>query len=144
MKTTGTFVLGILVILCFGFLWAFHAPAKSISTSQNQQTLSSAQINTDHQVDLVTALRLINNRKSSLTSSAAVVKGGFFARSAFDKILAQTGVVGIRFYYAQNDDGTPTLVLVGVDTKGQDIQTGLIMERALGCPPFCGESELSR
>jgi hypothetical protein len=135
MKTTGTLVLGILVVLCFGFLWAFHAPAKSISTAQDQQDLSSAQINADHQVDLVTALRFIKNHRSNL--KAPSIKGGFFARSAFDKILAQTGVMGIRYYYAQMDDGTPTLVLVGVDVKGQDIQTGVIMERISPCPPFC-------
>jgi hypothetical protein len=145
MKSTRTLILSILVLLCFGLLWAFHSPAKSAPASQDQQTLSSAQINADHQVDLVTALRFIKNRKSSSASSTSTVKGGFFARNAFERILAQPGVVGIRYYYAQTDEGTPTIVLVGVDAKGQDIQTGLIMERSLGCPPFCGvESELAR
>ena len=32
------------------------------------------------------------------------------------------------------------LVLVGVDAKGQDMQTGMIMERAYTCPPFCGNA----
>ncbi|MGD0590847.1 MAG: hypothetical protein ABSA44_08620 [Bacteroidota bacterium] len=135
MKTTRTLVLGILVVLCFGLLWAFHGLAKSAPASQDQQVLSSAQINADHQVDLVTAVRFINNYKSNI--KAPSIKGGFFARSAFDKILAQTGVVGIRYYYAQMDDGSPTLVLVGVDAKGQDIQTGSIMEKITPCPPFC-------
>jgi hypothetical protein len=145
MKSTGILVLGILVVLCFGLLLALNGPAKSASTSQDQQVLSSAQINADHHVDLVTALRFINNRKSSLTSSTAAVKGGFFARSAFDKILAQSGVVGIRYYYAQTDEGNPTLVLVGVDATGQDIQTGSIMERTFPCPPYCNNnSELAR
>ncbi len=139
MKTTGIFVLGILVVLCFGLLWSFHGPAKSAPASQDQQLTG----NENHQVDLVTAVRLIKNKKSNLRASS--VKGGFFGRNAFDKILAQPGVIGIRYYYAQTDDGIPTIVLVGVDGKGQDIQTGLIMERALGCPPWCGvESELSR
>jgi len=141
MKTTGTLVLGILVVLCFGLLWAFHGPAKNAPTSQDQQLTG----NENHQVDLVTALRLVKNQRSNLKALPASIKGGLFARSAFDKILAQSGVVGIRYYYAQTDEGTPTLVLVGVDAKGQDIQTGLIMERALPCPPWCDAvSELAR
>jgi hypothetical protein len=138
MKTTGTLALCILVILCFGLLWAFHGPAKSSTSSQDQQVLSTAQINADHQVDLATALRFIKNHKSNL--KAPSTKGGFFARSTFDKILAQPGAVGVRYYYAQTDEGTSTLVLVGVDAKGQDIQTGLIMERAILCPPFCNNT----
>ena len=143
MKTTGIFVLGILVVLCFGLLLALNGPAKSASTSQDQQVLSSAQINADHQVDLVTALRFIKNHKSNL--KAPSINGGFFARNAFDKILAQPGVVGIRYYYAQTDEGAPTLVLVGVDAKGQDMQTGSIMERIIPCPPLCDNaSELTK
>ena len=141
MKSTGILVLGILVVLCFGLLLALNGPAKSASTSQDQQVTG----NENHQVDLVTAVRLINNHKSNLKAIPASIKGGLFARSAFDKILAQPGVVGIRYYYAQTDEGTPTLVLVGVDAKGQDIQTGLIMERAFLCPPLCGAaSELTK
>jgi hypothetical protein len=145
MKTTGTLILSILVVLCFGLLWAFHGPAKSAPTSQVQQVMSSAQLNADHQVDLVTAVRMIKSHRANANSSSTSIKGGFFARSAFDKILAQPGVVGIRYYYAQTDQGTPTLVLVGVDGKGVDIQTSLIMERALPCPPYCdAASELTK
>ena len=138
MKTTRTLILGILVVLCFGLLWALNSPAKSLPTSQTQQLTG----NEDHQVDLATAVRFIKNHRSNL--KAPSIKGGFFARNAFEKILAQPGVIGIRYYYAQTDEGTPTLVLVGVDVKGQDIQTGLIMERISPCPPFCFESELAK
>ena len=141
MKTTGTLILGILIVLCFGLLWAFDSPAKNAPIAQPQQLTGTE----DHQVDLVTAVRLINNHKSNLKAVPASIKGGLFARSAFDKILAQPGVAGIRYYYAQKDDGIPTLVLVGVDAKGQDMQTGIIMERSLECPPFCpSPSELAR
>jgi hypothetical protein len=141
MKTTATLLLGILVVLCFGVLWSLHNPANSAPIVQDQQLTGKE----DHQVDLVTAVRLIKNHKSNLKALSASAKGGLFARSAFDKILAQPGVVGIRYYYAQKDAGTPTLVLVGVDAKGQDIQTGIIMERQLDCPPWCsGPSELDQ
>jgi hypothetical protein len=140
MKTTATLLLGILVVLCFGVLWSLHNPAHSTPIVQDQQLTGKE----DHQVDLVTAVRLIKNHRSNLKALSASRQGGLFARSAFDKILAQPGVVGIRYYYAQTDAGSPTLVLVGVDGKGQDIQTGLLMERALECPPWCPNSELSK
>jgi hypothetical protein len=139
MKIIRTLLLGILVVLCFGYLWSADGPAKSATSSQDQQLTG----NENHQVDLVTAVRFIKNHKLNL--KAPSIKGGFFGRNAFDKILAQPGVVGIRYYYAQTDDGQPTLVLVGVDGKGQDVVTGLIMERALPCPPWCdAPSELTK
>jgi len=139
MKTTGTLVLGILVVLCFGLLWAFHSPAKSAPVSQGQQLTG----NENHQIDLVTAVRYIGNYKSNL--KAPSTKGGFFGRNAFEKILAQAGCIGISYYYAQNDASESVLVLVGVDGKGVDMQTSLIMERALPCPPYCGvASELTK
>lgn len=140
MKTTGILVLGIVVVLCFGLLWTYNSQGKNISEPQDQQTMTSAIINTNHQIDLGTAVRLIRNNKPNLkiSSSATPFKGGVFARSAFDKILGQPGVVGIRYYYAQNDNDAPTLVLVGVDSRGQDMVMGAIMERSLECPPWCG------
>jgi len=151
MKTTGILVLGILVLLCFGLLWAFNGPGKNVPAPQDQQAMTSAIINTNHQIDLGTAIRIIRNHKANQTnnlatsSKASSIKGAFFARSAFDKILAQPGVVGIRYYYAQHDDGTPALVFVGVDAKGKDMVTGYLMEMGGGCPPFCdGPSPLAQ
>ena len=146
MKIADMIVLGILVVLCCGLLWAYNGPGKNVPVLQDQPAMTNAAINTNHQIDLGTAIRLIRNHKAKLqVSSGAQVNGGFFARGAFEKILAQQGAVGIRYYYAQNDDGTPTLVLVGVDAKGQDMQTGMIMERALPCPPLCDSpSELAQ
>jgi hypothetical protein len=139
MKATATLLLGILVVLCFGVLWSLHNSANSAPIVQDQKFTGKE----DHQVDLVTAVRLIKNHKSNL--KAPSIKGGYISRNAFEKILAQPGVVGIRYYYAQMDDGTPTLVLVGVDAKGQDVQTGILLGRIIPCPPFCPDgSELQK
>ncbi len=138
MKITSIFVLGILVIFCSGLLWAYDGPGKNDPAPQDQQAMTNAAMNINHQVDLGTAIRFIRNHRAKLpVSSVAQAKGAFFARNAFEKILAQPGVVGIRYYYAQHDDGSPALVLVGVDAKGQDMVTGAIMEMGSGCPPFC-------
>lgn len=69
--------------------------------------------------------------------------GGLFDRGAIDKILAQRGCKGLRYYHGRNEDGHPNLVLVGVDKAGKDMTKASIMERGNFCPPICdGTSEL--
>lgn len=92
--------------------------------------------NENHVVTLEQAVKFIQNFKSHPT--APTIKGGHFARNIFEKILAQPGCVGIRYYYAALDDGSPTMVLVGVDNNGNDIESGVIAEAIFPCPPICG------
>ena len=69
--------------------------------------------------------------------------GGSFDRAAIDKILAQPGCARLRIYQGKNEDGTPSLVIVGVDSAGKDMTKASIMERQAPCPPYCdGESAL--
>jgi hypothetical protein len=90
----------------------------------------------DHVVTLDQAIRLIENFKNAPT--APTTKGGYFVRSIFDKILSQPGCVGLRYYYAKKDDGTATLVLVGVDGGGNDMIQGVLGDEGWPCPPNCG------
>lgn len=76
----------------------------------------------------------------------------FMGRNMIESILAQPGVVGIRMFYALNELGLKTLVLVGVDADGNNIlhyntvndQGELIRKKAIvadkvrACPPYCG------
>jgi hypothetical protein len=148
MKIKGVFVLSILVVLCFGFLMVFNVPAKSATEPQSQnQALVNALNTANHNIDWGTASTLIANKtitlRTGLTANAATaakaktVTGGVFARSAFDKILSQPGVIGIRYYYAQTADGTPTLVLAGVNSLGVTMTTGAVEDASYVCPPFC-------
>lgn len=45
----------------------------------------------------------------------------YFGCELFENLLKEPGCVGIRIYYAQDDDGSPKMVLVGVDKFGKDI-----------------------
>lgn len=90
----------------------------------------------DHIVTLDQAIRLIENFKNAPT--APTTKGGYFVRSIFDKIFSQPGCVGLRYYYAKKDDGTATLVLVGVDGGGNDMIQGVLGDEGWPCPPNCG------
>ena len=65
-------------------------------------------------------------------------KGGLFLRAELDQLLAQPGCAGLRFYYGRKDDGQDTLILVGVDEKGNDMEQGVLMEEHFLCPPVCG------
>lgn len=99
--------------------------------------------NENHVVTLAQAAKYIQNFKNHPT--APTIKGGHFARNIFEKILAQPGCVGIRYYYAALDDGSPTMVLVGVDQNGNDLYSGVIGETIYPCPPFCGSvNELNK
>lgn len=69
------------------------------------------------------------------------IKSFFVGTNKLNLILEQEDCVGIRIYNgydaAQNKNN---LVLVGVDSTGEDIANGVIIERALYCPPFCPKS----
>jgi hypothetical protein len=41
-------------------------------------------------------------------------------------------------YWAKEQNGRFTVVLVGVDAAGEDMTKGSIMERSADCPPWCG------
>jgi len=45
----------------------------------------------------------------------------YFGCELFENLLKEPGCVGIRIFYAQDDDGSPKMVLVGVDAKGNNI-----------------------
>ncbi|HET6947705.1 MAG TPA: hypothetical protein VFJ45_07825 [bacterium] len=67
-------------------------------------------------------------------------RGGMFHAKAVLDLLAQQGCAGLRYYFGRNADGTPTLVLVGVDSTGDDMATGTVLEWSFPCPPFCTAS----
>lgn len=91
--------------------------------------------NENHEMSLEDAAKLTKKYRDS--TSAGTILGGFFGKTALLAILNQTGCVGMRIYNAQLEDGTPTYVLVGVDSPGEDMEDGPIAEIVMTCPPFC-------
>ena len=99
--------------------------------------------NHGHEVSLDSAKKFIGNLKKDAMQMK--IKGGMFYREIFDKMLAQKGVVGLRFYFGKTDDGNPTLVAVAVDSTGNDMTKGVLAESICPCPPYCdGTSELAK
>ena len=88
-----------------------------------------------HETPLADAKRFIQSHRKN--PQVPNINGGSFHRGIFDKILAQEGCEGIRFYFATTDDGTSTLVGVGITAAGTDMTDGTIAESTHPCPPFC-------
>ncbi|UPQ78282.1 hypothetical protein M0M57_11700 [Flavobacterium azooxidireducens] len=65
-------------------------------------------------------------------------KAFFIGSNHVEAILAQDRCIGVRIYNAYDEDKlTKTVVLVGVDTLGNDMKEGVIVDRTVICPPHC-------
>ena len=68
-----------------------------------------------------------------------------FDRSAFDALLAETGCMGIRVYFCMDAALKVKLVIVGVNSKNEDILPAAnaltdgeeIVEDGQRCPDYC-------
>lgn len=87
-------------------------------------------ISLQHAVALTTAHRKL---------SPDGIRGWHFSRSAFEALLREPGMTGIRIYAGLDDRG-PTLVMVATDADGRDLVDGYIAEEGWPCPPYCDRS----
>jgi hypothetical protein len=109
------------------------APVQPVQREQQRPVYTGLE---DHSISVDDASALTRNYRMQAGKNA--IKGGFFGRAALEQVLSQEGVVGIRYYYAQENNGRPVLILVGVDEYGKDLYDGFVCERAVPCPPYCG------
>jgi hypothetical protein len=76
------------------------------------------------------------------------IQAHFFGFEIIKQILAETGCVGIRCYYALNNAGVQQLLLVGVTSNGQSIlpltllggrtaDDGTVADASAPCPSYC-------
>lgn len=61
----------------------------------------------------------------------------YYGKDVLEQLLAQPGVMGIRFHFAIDTDGKNTLVLVGVDADENDVLS-IVADRGIKCPVMCG------
>jgi sialic acid synthase SpsE len=66
---------------------------------------------------------------------------GKIRRFAFDakqvqEVLDQAGCTHVAIYPASKDDGTDTVVVAALDANTQEL-SGVMLEEAMSCPPFC-------
>lgn len=97
-----------------------------INKSSNQSTMSAGGRILNYTFDgtegdpitlaTATSWYLNYNTKNLLT-----LKSHFFGATVLKKILAAKGAMGIRIYYAIDDNGDKQLLLLGADNKGGDL-----------------------
>ncbi len=91
----------------------------------------------DHSISLEDASNL--TQSFQLQASPDQVIAGYFGKEAILAILAQESAVGMRCYYGLDADGISHLVIVGVNSQGNDMTDGLLAQRMTACPPYCPE-----
>ncbi len=92
--------------------------------------------NRDHTISLDAAAAM--TRRYREAAGADAQRATMFPRQVFDVLLAQPGCVVIRMYYGQTEGGGRELVLVGVDSTGNDMTSAALFDYGLPCPPYCG------
>ena len=111
--------------------------------------------------DLETAAKWTKNHRDKHPNETI---SHFFGREILQKILAQENCVGIRFYYAYDEEGKKHLVITGAKSDGSDlvpktlgtpltkdelksttIHTNYVADQSLPCPgsPNCPKGALA-
>jgi hypothetical protein len=80
------------------------------------------------------------------------IQAHFFGSEIITRILSEAGCVGIRMYYAIDDNGQKQLILVGVDADGNNLLPGtemldgsdenIIADYSWPCPSYCSDDGL--
>ena len=128
-------------ILVISMIGLFIYPSINQPISAEQSKFSG------HENHLITLTEAASITKAfRITTKSDEVLAHYFGSDALEKALAQPGCVGLRIYYGKHQDGSPALVIVGVDKKGNDITSGTLLQRTIPCPPDCdsGSSKLQQ
>jgi hypothetical protein len=90
----------------------------------------------NHQVPRTFAAELIRRHRDHAPDAEM---GGVFHGDQVRDLLAQPGCVTFRYYHGIDDDGKPTIILVGVDAEDRDLTDGPMLEMHFPCPPLCSQ-----
>ena len=74
-----------------------------------------------HDIDIANARQFIDNFQESNGSTVALL----YKKDKIEKILTQKNCAGIRIYYALNQAGEKTLIIVGYDDSQKDLNANL-------------------
>ncbi len=91
--------------------------------------------NEDHSISLALASEWTKNFRSTISEGEKI--GGYFSKSAIESVLNQEEAIGLRYYFGIDDNKQSVIILTGVNSKGNDLYNGILLERALPCPPDC-------
>ena len=92
--------------------------------------------NEEHTISFEEAKELKDNYQKSM--SPGDILAFYYGKTFLLSVLNQEGCVGIRVYNGRKEDGKLELVIVGVKTDGNDLTEGIMGNRSVPCPPYCG------
>jgi hypothetical protein len=90
--------------------------------------------NEEHGITLSAAAAMTKNYRDVMPTGAII--SHYFGKAAIQDILDQDNCVGLRLYYGL-DDGIQQIIVVGVNSAGNDLYEGLLAERSVKCPYEC-------
>ena len=100
-------------------------------------------------IDLTTAKRWTSNYRAINSTG---VQAHYFGNEIIQQLLERPGCVGIRMYYAINDEGERKLLLIGVDTNGENLLPSSssrlmedddpVVDYSFPCPTYCPQNGL--
>ena len=88
----------------------------------------------DHQIGMTEAREIIGRWKRAHPDK---ISASMFTRVGLDRVLNQQGCFGARMYYGLTPENIMTLVIVGVDEYGNDMDEGELAELSFPCPTYC-------
>ncbi|MCE9601438.1 MAG: hypothetical protein K8S21_04380 [Gemmatimonadetes bacterium] len=91
----------------------------------------------DHRISLKEASELARRHRQDGAHRAG--DSGAFNGKPVMELLSQPGCVGLRIYRGRAAGGESSLILVGVDAKGNDMTEGVVLDGHFPCPPYCGD-----
>lgn len=98
----------------------------------------------DHRIAIAEAAKHTSRHRASLKDPAEGDHGASFHADQVLTILAQQGCTALRIYYGRNEKGSRSLILIGVDARGMDMESGPICELGMPCPPYCPDGTLAK
>ena len=90
----------------------------------------------NHEISLQEASKMTKRYRDN-QQTEGYIKSEYFGQEAIKAILQQENCVGIRIYYALDENMVKKMVLVGVDQNENDLFYGVLAEKGLVCPPSC-------
>ena len=83
----------------------------------------------------ITALKTMH----SISVSSVDVISHYFGKDVVEKVMKQSGCVGVRMYYRTRANGKSGFIFVGVDKNGKDLAPTIIAGPIVMCPPLCSD-----
>jgi hypothetical protein len=90
--------------------------------------------NEDYEITLQEGVDLTKRYQSLF---AGGVKGVYISQSSLQDLLGQSTAVGVRIYFGLTSGLKMTCVLVAVNSNGEDLSAGIIVDQGSPCPPGC-------